>query len=263
MPSILVRDDGPVRVISLNRPEVRNALDHGMRRDLGEALTAAADDSRVRALVLTGQGEAFCAGMDLAELQSMIDRDLSEHMDDSRALSELFWRIYSFPKPIVAAVNGHAIAGGAGLASLCDLVLMSEDARLGYTEARIGFVAALVGVYLVRIAGERTARELLLEARQLTAGQALAKGLVNEVVEAQQVLPEAIERARGLCSNSPYALAATKRLLVETAGLPLREAITQAEELNARARHEGDVDEGIRAFLEKRPPSWATGDDAP
>jgi methylglutaconyl-CoA hydratase len=257
MPALLVRDEGQVRILSLNRPEVRNALDRRMRRELATALEAAEADDSVRALVLTGSGTAFCAGMDLGELESLLELSREESLVDSRELGDLFMRIYSLSKPVVAAVNGHAVAGGAGLASVCDVAVMSEDARLGYTEARIGFVAALVSVFLVRLAGERVARELLLEARLLDAREALALGLVNELRPKVEVLGRAVERARAMAHNSPMALAATKSLLVSTSGLALADALRLAAEVNANARGSGDLGEGIRAFLEKRPPSWA------
>ena len=255
--SVLLRDDeGPVRWLTLNRPEVRNALDQELRRELLSALDEAEHDPGVRVLILSGEGSAFCAGMDLGELEGLLERTHEEHLADSRDLADLFRRIYAFPKPVVAAVNGHAIAGGAGLASVCDVVVMSELAKFGYTEARIGFVAAVVSVFLTRMAGERAARELLLEARPVSAAEALELGLVSEVVPEERVMERAIEVARAIAANSPMALAASKRLLVESGGLALEEALTLAIEANARARSSDDLREGVRAFLEKRPPEW-------
>ena len=262
MPSLRTSDHGNVRVLTLNRPEVRNALDRRLRESLLDALDAAEGDEGVRAVVITGSGGAFCSGMDLAELEGMLDLDEVQHLADSRALSRLFRRIYTFPKPTVAAVDGHAIAGGAGLASVCDLVVMSEDAKIGYTEARIGFVAALVGVYLVRLVGERHARRLLLEARPVGAAEAREMGLVNEVLPAAEVRPRALELASRLARNSPAALRASKELLAGTAGVELSRALESAELLNARARSGEDMREGVRAFLEKRPPRWVDGGDA-
>lgn len=256
MPAILTSDEGAVRTLTLNRPTVRNALDRELRGQLGRALAAAERAPGVRAVVLTGSGSAFCAGMDLGELEGVLDQSAEEHLQDSRELAELFLAIYSFPKPIVAAVNGHAVAGGAGLALTCDAVVISEDARIGYSEARIGFVAAVVGVFLSRIIGERGARELLLEARLIEAEEAVRRGLANESRPRDQVLTRALERARLMARNSPMALAATKRLLVESSGLPLQQALDLAATVNAEARAGADLREGIRAFLEKRPASW-------
>ncbi|HEX7003384.1 MAG TPA: enoyl-CoA hydratase-related protein [Trueperaceae bacterium] len=256
MPVLLTAHDGPVRTLTLNRPEVRNALDTELRRELLAALDEAESDPGVRALVLTGAGNAFCAGMDLGELERLLERSEEEHLEDSRRLAFLFRRLYAFPKPVVAAVNGHAIAGGAGLASVCDVVIVSEEAKFGYTEARIGFVAALVSVFLTRMAGERAARELLLGARPVSAGEALAYGLVSEVVEPAKVLQRAGEAAAAMAANSPQALETSKRLLVESGGLGLDDALELAIETNARARSSDDLREGVRAFLEKRPPEW-------
>lgn len=253
---VLSEDHGPVRVLTLNRPDLRNALDRRLRQELSDALDQAEEDATVRALVLTGSGTAFCAGMDLGELENLLDYSHQEHLDDSRALGELFRRIFTFPKPIVAAVNGHAVAGGAGLASVCDVVVISEDARLGYTEARIGFVAALVSVFLRRVAGGRIARELLLEARLIDAEEAVTRGLVSESVTPSKVMARALERASVIAENSPVALAQTKRLLTGGGDTTLAEELEFAANVNAEARSSEDLREGIRAFLEKRPPNW-------
>ncbi|MEX2542577.1 MAG: enoyl-CoA hydratase-related protein [Trueperaceae bacterium] len=256
MSVILSKDDGAVRVLTLNRPEVRNALSLELRRRLAEALDEAAGDRRVRAVVMTGSGSAFCAGMDLDELGSVLNGSFEEHLADSRELGELFLRVFAFPKPLVAAVNGHAVAGGAGLASLCDIVVVSEGARLGYSEVRIGFVAALVSVFLSRLAGERVTRELLLEARLIDAREAVARGLASEALPAGEVLGRAMERARSMAENAPEAVSETKRLLVRTSGLPLTEALELAATVNARARSSEELREGVAAFLEKRAPAW-------
>jgi methylglutaconyl-CoA hydratase len=260
MPVLLSNDEGAVRVLSLNRPRSRNALDGELRRALTEALAAAEAEPGVRAVVLTGNGAAFCAGMDLAELETLLDRSPEQHLEDSRRLGELFLRLHSFPKPVVAAVNGHAVAGGAGLAVACDVVVIAEEARIGFSEARIGFVAALVGVLLARSVGERLARELLLEARLLGGREAVERGLANEAVPAAEVLGRAVERARAIAEGSPQALAATKRLLLESSGLPVDEALELAARVNASARSGEDLREGIRAFLEKRRPAWSVLD---
>ena len=256
MPQIEREDRGQVALLRLNRPEVRNALSSSLRDALQAELERLRDDPQVRAVVLTGTGSSFCSGMDLGELEGLLARSEAQHLEDSAALARLFRTIYTFPKPVVAAVNGHAVAGGAGLVSVCDLAVMSSEARIGYTESRIGFVAALVGVFLTRSVGERRARELLLEARLLSAGEAREMGLVNEVADPGSVLPRALERAEALAANSPESLARTKELLIDIWGLPLDDALDRAARANAAARTTGDMREGVRAFLEKRPPEW-------
>ena len=156
----------------------------------------------------------------------------------------------------MAAVNGPAVAGGAGLVSVCDTAVMSEGAKIGYTEARIGFVAALVGVFLVRQVGEKHARDLLLSARLVDAEEAVAMGLVNEIAPPGEVLGRAVARARIMARNAPSSLAMTKALLVSVPSLGLLEGLRYATEVNALARTTDDLKEGVAAFLEKREPGW-------
>ncbi len=247
---------GSVLVVTLARPEQRNALSRALRAELSATLEEAEEDASVRALVLTGSGPAFCAGLDLSELEGTLAMDEQAHRDDSEALAHLFLALLAFPKPVVAAVNGPAVAGGAGLVSACDLAIMAESARIGYTEARIGFVAALVGVMLMRQVGEKHARDLLLSARLVSAGEAQRMGLVNEVVEDDRVLEAACERATALARNAPGSLALTKRLFLEAGGLPMADAMRRAVELNVSARLGDELAEGVRAFLGKREPAW-------
>lgn len=256
MALILTTDAGPVRTLSLNRPDVRNALSVELRSELVEALEVAENAASVRALVLTGEGSAFCAGLDLKELGSVLDVPADRSRDDARKLGELFKRIYTFPKPVVAAVHGPAIAGGAGLASVCDVVIAGTSASFGYTEARIGFVAALVAVFLVRQVGDRNARELLLGARVHDAHEAHALGLVNEVVPDADVRSRARAVAGELARNAPSSLALTKSLLATLPGLGLEDGLRHAADVNALARASADLQEGVTAFLEKREPAW-------
>ncbi len=256
MPELLSETRGALCVLTFNRPEVRNALSQSLRRSLEQALEQARDDESVRAVVLTGSGKAFCAGLDLDELKAIQGRSMAENRADTQALADLFELLYTFPKPVVAALNGHAVAGGAGLASLCDVVVMNEDAKLGYTEAKIGFVAALVGVFLVRQVGEKHARDLLLSARLVSAQEALHMGLVNELRPAEEVLERALERAQEMAANSPNSLMLTKGLLIAAPGMGLQEALRYALEVNVLSRTSDDLREGVSAFLEKREPSW-------
>ena len=256
MSSILTDRQGAVRILTLNRPAVRNALSADLRSALAEALREAADDEDTRAVVLTGAGEAFCAGLDLRELEGMSERSAEENRADSRALADLLLQLATLPKPVVAAVNGPAVAGGAGLVTACDLAVMDRNARMGYTEARIGFVAALVSVFLVRQVGEKHARDLLLSARLVSAEQAAAMGLVNEVAAPGQALAAALDRARGLARNAPGSLAMTKALLAGVPSMSLEDGLRHAVEVNAVARERDELHEGVRAFLEKREPRW-------
>jgi methylglutaconyl-CoA hydratase len=249
-------DRGAVRVLRLNRPEVRNALSADLQEALLGALETARDDTNVRALVLTGAGKAFCAGLDLAGLRAISQSSAEENRRDSSRFARLLETLYTFPKPVVAAVNGHAVAGGAGLASACDLVVMSEEAKLGYTEVKIGFVPAVVAVLLLRQTGEKRARDLLLTGRLVLALEAQAMGLVNEVAPADEVLGRALALADMVAANSPTSLDLTKTLLSALPGMGFFDALRYAVDLNALARGTADLQEGVSAFLEKRQPSW-------
>ena len=253
---MLIKDYGSTRVLTLNRPDVRNALNASLRQSIYSAFVNAKTDNSVRVVVLTGKGKAFCAGLDLKDLKSISEKSREENLADSEALARLFELIYKFPKPVIAALNGHAIAGGAGLASVADIVVMSNKAKLAYTEARIGFVAALVGVFLIRQVGERYAKELLLSARLIEAAEAKTLGLVNEVVTAENVVKRSLEIANELSKNSPNSLKLSKELLNKVQNLTLEKGLEFATKMNAISRESADLKEGVSAFLEKRKPGW-------
>lgn len=258
MAELLTRREGAILILTLARPHVRNALTRTLRRSLATALTEAEADASVRAVVLTGEGNAFCAGLDLAELEESLTYPSERHRADSRALADLFLQMVRFPKPLIAAVNGHAVAGGAGLVTACDVAVMAEDAKIGYTEARIGFVAALVSVLLVRQVGEKHARDLLLSARLIPAEEAARMGLVNKVCPREEVLPLALTRAEQMVANAPSSLRLTKELLASVGTMPLDDAMRWAVDVNALARSGDELSEGVRAFLSKRDPEWTT-----
>jgi methylglutaconyl-CoA hydratase len=247
---------GRTLILRLDDPKRRNPLSQSLIQKLLEALDEAEADPEVRSLILTGEGPAFSAGADLEALQRLREQSAEENLEDSKRLMRLFVRVYTFPKPVLAALNGPAIAGGAGLASVCDLVVMSQTAKLGYTEARIGFVAALVAVFLLRMVGERQARELLLSARLISAEEALARGLVNRVVPPEELLPQTLSLAQELEANSPTSLSTTKELLSHLSGLGLDESLRLALFANAWIRQGEDLAEGLQAFFERRPPRF-------
>lgn len=249
------RKAGILRV-TLNRPEKRNALNPPMMDELTQVLTAAGADVRCGVVLLTGAGSAFCAGMDLEHLREMESKTLAEHGADSEKIAKLFRVLYDCPKPTIAAVNGAAIAGGSGLATLCDFTLAAPLAKFGYTEVRIGFIPAIVSIFLLRQVGEKQARDLLLTGRVIDATEAQALGLVHRVVGLEDLLPGAERLAAALLQNSLEAMAATKRLLSANACAALDAGIETAMQANAEARLTGDFHEGIAAFLEKRAPKW-------
>jgi len=245
-----------IRLLTLNDPQRRNPLSPALTKDLLAALDAAEQDPAIRAVVLTGAGPAFSAGADLEFLKQVTTAAAEANYAHSRELMRLFHRVYTFSKPTIAAINGPAVAGGAGLATACDLVVMSEQAQIGYTEVKIGFVAALVGVILVRAVGEKHARELLLTGKLVSALEAYRMGLVNRVVPAEQVLEEALALAQEVAANAPTSLALTKELLNALPGMGLEDGFRLASIANAWVRETGDLAEGIAAFFEKRPPRF-------
>src|SRR5580658_6887261 len=206
--------DGALAVITLARPDKRNAISTQMIEDLIASL-AEVQSSSARVVILTGEGKAFCSGMDLDELRAIATRTPGEHLEDSRRMARLFRTVYSFPKPLIAAVNGHALAGGCGLATLADFTIAVPDAKFGYTEVRIGFIPALVSVFLRRQIGEKRTRDLALTGRLFDAAEAQSMGLVNLVVPAVDLMTEARKLAATLIAASPTSLVRTKRLLVQ------------------------------------------------
>src|SRR6266536_1095245 len=248
--------DAGIAAITLNRPDKRNALSFQLLEELLRALDEV-EQSDDLVTILTGAGKAFCAGMDVEELKTLTGKSHQENLEDSRRMARIFRRLYEFPKPTIAAVNGAAIAGGTGLATMCDFTLAVPEAKFGYTEVRIGFVPAIVSSILVWQVGHKIARDLLLTGRIFDATEAHRFGLVNQVVSAHQLMMRARELAGQLIENSPSSVRATKRLINGFISSQLDQQIAQAVEDNARIRSTDDFREGIAAFLEKRKPRWS------
>jgi methylglutaconyl-CoA hydratase len=254
--TILVAESDGVRTITLNRPTRRNALTPEMQLELIASMEDAAAGS-ARVVVLRGAGEAFCSGLDLSVLQSMNDKSAADHREDAQRIARLFRTLYELPKPTIAAVHGAAIAGGTGLATISDFTLAVPEAKFGYTEARIGFVPALVSAYLALQIGDKRARDLLLTGRFFDAEEAHRLGLINEVVQPETLEKRVLALAQVLAANSAQSMAATKRLLAVQNKAWLDASIAQAMEANARSRETADFREGVASFLEKRKPVWS------
>jgi enoyl-CoA hydratase/carnithine racemase len=232
--SLLVEDRGAVRLLTLNRPDKRNALDTALTKALLEALRATDEDDEVRAVVLTGAGPAFCAGADLSEFKGLADPRAAE------ARAELTMHLHlifsKMMKPVVSAINGAAMGGGAGLALAGDLAVMAEGAKLGYPETKHGIVASIVMANLVRQVGRKSAFELVALAEPIGAARALQLGLVNRVVPERELLQTALDLAGRLAEVNPPAMALTKRLFHEVADLPLEQALEKGRDANKRMR---------------------------
>jgi methylglutaconyl-CoA hydratase len=254
--TLLVGYDGSIATITLNRPDKRNAISYELIEELLTVLDEVANSS-ARVLILTGAGKAFCSGMDLDNLKVLVGRSPEQSLKDSEIMARLFRSLYDFPRLTIAAVNGAAIAGGCGLATLCDLTLAAPEAKFGYTEVRIGFVPAIVSTFLLRQVGEKHARDLLLTGRIIEAEEAHRIGLINEIVPAEKLLERARELASHLMENSAASLVCTKRLLSDYARAQLDAQIQAAVRENAAIRATKDFREGISSFLEKRKPRWS------
>ncbi len=255
MATVRVEDEGLVRTITLNRPERRNALVPEMQDALSAALIDA-NNAGVRVVVLVGEGESFCAGLDLTVLSQMGGMSAEEHRVEAERVARMFGALWECDVPTIAVVQGAAVAGGTGLATMCDFTLAAPEAKFGYTEVRIGFVPALVSAYLALQVGDKVARGLMLSGRLFGAEEALRLGLVSEVVAAAGLRQRAVQLAAELMRNSPESLRATKQMLRSQRREWLESALELAMEANAASRQTADFREGVAAFVEKRKPVW-------
>lgn len=253
--TLLLDISGQIASITLNRPDKRNAVSSTMIAELQTALDEV-EKSHARVVIITGAGKAFCAGMDLEMLAAISQQSPAENQEDSRRMAKMLRRLWSFPRPLIAAVHGAALAGGCGIATLCDFTLATPEAKFGYTEVKIGFLPAIVSVFLMRQIGEKKARDLLLTGRIVEAAEAKELGLVNEIVPAENLLARARELAEVLIAASPGSLSRAKRLMTSAAAAAVDHDLERAILENARIRCTPDFKEGLASFLEKRKPVW-------
>lgn len=257
MNQVLYEIKDRIAYITMNRPEKRNALSPELISDLSSAMEKAESDSNAKVVVLKGAGKAFCAGADLSYIQHMQNFTFEENLEDSSKLKELFKKIYTSPKVVIANVSGHAIAGGCGLASVCDYSFSIPEAKFGYTEVRIGFIPALVMVFLIRKIGEHRARDLMLSGRLIEANEALEKGLINKVIPRDEIDQYVDSFAQDIAiNNSAESIAQTKAMMAALPKVDLDASLNFAAEMNAKSRESGDCKKGINAFLNKEKPEW-------
>jgi enoyl-CoA hydratase/carnithine racemase len=256
--TVTVKVNHPSGTIVLNRPDKRNALTRQMIDDLAQALDDLHQEKKVRAVILTGAGTAFCAGMDLAEMQQTAQQPdaMRQWHNDAVQYRDLIEVMLRFPKPIIAAVNGPAVAGGAGLALASDLVIGTPESTFGLPEPRRGIVAGLVSPLLVFRVGASHAANLLLTARSIDAAEAFRIGLFHELAPGELVWARAQELAGEIARCAPEAILLTKRMLNETIGEHLGTLLASGAAASATARTTDAAREGLAAFFEKREPQW-------
>ena len=257
MTLVLEHIENRVCTLSLNRPDKRNALGPELVNELKSKIQNSIQNDSVRAIILEGKGKSFSAGADLRYIQEIRSNSFEENLADSKDLQELYDLIYKGAKPVIAKITGHALAGGCGLASICDFAFASPDAKFGFTETRIGFVPAMVSVYLQGMVPQRKLREWLLSGRIFLAQEAKDHALINEVIDAEKITAFVDDFAQNLIkTNAGDSIALTKKLLAETKGKTLDEALQNAAETNAKARASKDCIKGIDGFLNKEKIEW-------
>jgi len=243
--------------ITLNRPEKRNALNAELVDELKTTFKKAEEDKNVKVIVLKAEGKTFCAGADLAYLQSLQKNSFDENLADSKNLADLYKTIYTLNKVVIAQVEGHAIAGGAGLATVCDFVFAVPEAKYGYTEVAIGFVPAIVSFFLIRKIGETKVKELLLTGKLITAEEAQKLNIFNFIEKSEKIEKTVNDFAQNIIKNaSGDSLTLTKKIISDIQNFDYNKAMNFAAEINAISRETEDCKKGIAAFLNKEKIEW-------
>ncbi|MCC5943959.1 MAG: enoyl-CoA hydratase/isomerase family protein [Bernardetiaceae bacterium] len=246
-----------IAYITLNRPEKRNAFSYELVTQLKTAFAQADEDTEVKVIVLRANGEVFCAGADLGYLQGLQRNSYEENLADSSYLKDLYAQIYRHRKVVIAQIQGHAIAGGCGLMTVCDYAFAVPEAKFGYTEVAIGFVPAIVMLFALRKLGEARAKEILLSGELIDAKKAYSYGMLTELVDSDALANRVYEFAQRLCrKNSAEAMTMTKQMIAQVQEMSLEDGLKHAAEINAKARATADCKRGIAAFLEKEKIQW-------
>lgn len=240
-----------IGILTLNRPEKRNALNPDLVSEIKYKLDELKENTELKILIITGGGSAFCAGADLEYLNKLKNFSLLDNQNDSKELADLFLKIYHFPKPVIAAVNGPAIAGGCGLASVCDFIIADKkNSKFGYSEVKIGFIPAIVSAFLIKRIGESKAKQMLISGKIINSAEALQIGLIDQISE--NVLDDSLKLAENLKSNSQLSMETTKKMIEEISNLSIDAAVEYCINLNALSRSSKDFTEGLNNFLNKK-----------
>ncbi len=248
---------GRIATITINRPDKRNAMNAQLISELRSAFKLAEDDHTIRAIILKANGEVFSAGADLDYLKKLRENSFEENLADSRHMKDLFLHIHTHPKIVIAQVEGHAIAGGTGLSTVCDFIFAVPEAKFGYTEVKLGFMPAIVMVFLIRKIGEAKARELLLTGKLIEADNAHEIGLINFVSSKEKIAEDVLSFAEKIISTtSSESIKRTKMLIAAHQHMSLEDALEFACLNNAQIRETDDFKRGISSFLDKEQIIW-------
>lgn len=254
--TIVYRTDGNVARVVFNRPEVHNAFNDTMIKELSSVFDDIEKRPDIRVVIVTGEGKSFCAGADLNWMRRVKDYSYEDNLKESLDLAEMLFKVYASPKPTIARVNGAAIGGGTGLVAVCDIAIAAEKAKFSFSEVKLGLIPACISPYVLKKCGEGKCREFFLTGERLTAEKACAAGLVNAVISLDEIDAYITSIVALLVSSGPEAISTCKELLRNVSGMSLEDAKRYTAEVIAKLRISDEGQEGMNAFLEKRKPVW-------
>lgn len=246
-----------IAYITFNRPEIHNAFNSTVINEMSGAFSEVVKNKTLRAVVLTGEGKSFCAGADLNWMKAVKDAGYENNLKESNSLADLFYQIHTCPLPVVGRINGAAIGGGTGFVALCDIAIAASSAKFSFSEVKIGLVPACIGPYVIKKMGEGRARELFITGERMTAERAHEVGLINKVVEIDQLDSAVDEVTKSLLTSGPNAVAMAKKLVNEVPPMTPEQFRPYTAEMIARLRDSAEGQEGMDAFLNKRKPDWS------